>query len=466
MEGFELRVISTGISSLDNVILKGGIPKYSLNVIAGQPGGGKTIFASQILFANANLENKAIYFTTISEPPIKALRYLQQFTFFSRETFGSSIRIVELSKILHKDNSDWIIKFIMQKIEDFSATIVVIDSFKAISSLFSKPPLERKFIYDLASELILSQCTTFLVGEYSADEPTKEPVFAIADGIIVISTDVKGYIRRHYIEILKMRGMEYFAGKHRLEIESSGITVHPRLKPKPISIDDKFPCSLKRMSTGTQGLDKMTGGGIYEGSSTLIAGPSGVGKTILSLQFLNSGAKEGEKGLFISFEEAPYKLIRTAKSCGIDMERLIAEKKVFLLYYSPIELSIDTFHKELLSIIEKEKPERIVIDSLSDISITIADPTHLKNYLFSTITHFGRLGITCLFTSEVEKENSAITSSKLSVVIDNIILLDYKKEEDKIKKTISILKTRSLDHDKRICEYEITQQGVKIVDEE
>ncbi len=461
-----LKRISTGISSFDDIVLKGGVPKYSLNIITGQPGGGKTIFISQMLFANAGCENKAIYFSTISEPPIKALRYLKQFTFFKQEAFNSFIKIVELGRILHKDDPDWLIKFMMQKIEEFEANIVAIDSFKAISSLFSNPSYERKFIYDLASELVISQCTAFLVGEYSPNEITKEDVFAISDGIIVLSTDVKGYLRRHYIEILKMRGIEYFAGKHRLEIKESGIIVYPRLKSELILLNDIFPLSQKRLSIGTQGLDNMTKGGIYEGSSTLVSGPSGVGKTILSLYFLSCGTKEGKRGLFISFEEVPQKLIRIAKSSGIDLERLIAEKKIFLLYYSPIELSIDSFHKELLSIVEKEKPERIVIDSISDISISIADPTHLKNYLFSMITHFGRLGITCLFTSEIEKGDSAITTSRLSVVIDNIILLNYKEERNEMKKTIAVFKTRSLDHDKEIREYEIEDEGIKIFDEE
>ncbi|MEW6103055.1 MAG: ATPase domain-containing protein [bacterium] len=458
----DLKLIKTGIAGFDDVILKGGIPRYSLNLIAGQPGGGKTITSSQILFTNCNEDNKGILFSTVSEPPIKLLRYLQQFTFFESKKFNSSIKIVDMSKVLHKDDPDWIIKFIMQKIEEFEAGIVVIDSFKAISGLFSNPSYERRFIYDLSSELILSQCTSFFVGEYSPDEITKESVFAIADSIILISTDVKGYLRRHYIEVLKMRGVEYFAGKHRLTIDSSGITVYPRLKPEPVSISDIFPLSVNRISTGTQGLDKMTGGGVYEGSSSLIVGPSGVGKTILSLHFLNEGAKKGKKGLFISFEEVPQKLVRTAKSSGIDLEKLISEKKMSILYYSPIELSIDAFHKELLSLVEKEEPEIIVIDSISDISITIADPTHLKNYLFSMITHLGRQGITCLFTSEIEKEDSSITASRLSVVIDNIFILDYKKEEDKMKKTISVLKTRSLDHDKGIFEYEITDSGIKI----
>jgi len=460
MEAIKLKLIPTGIPSFDNGVLQGGIPKYSLNLIAGQPGGGKTIFVFQLLFANANPENKAIYFSAISEPAIKSLRYLQQFSFFNKETFSSSIKIVDLTRILHKDDSSWIIKFIMQKIEEFSAGIVVIDSFKAVSSLFSNPSEARRFVYDLSSELVLSQSTAFLVGEYSLDEIAKEPVFAISDSIILLSTDVKGYLRRHYIEVLKMRGEEYFAGKHRLAIEKEGVVVYPRLKPEPFSLKEVFPLSSKRISTGTKGLDKMTKGGVYEGSSTLVAGPSGSGKTILSLHFL----KEAKKGLFISFEEPPQKLIKTAGSVGINLEGLISENRISVLYYSPVELSIDSFHKELISIVDVEKPERIVIDSISDISITIADPTHLKNYLFSMITNFARKGITCLFTSEVEKEEPAITASRLSVVIDNIILLDYKKEENEMKKTITIFKTRSLDHDKRILEFKIGGSGIEVLD--
>lgn len=466
MNKVELKMIPTGLEELDSIILaRGGLPQYSLNIICGPPGSGKTIFCYQMLFANLSEHNKAICFTTLSEPPIKVLRYLQQFSFFDRVKYNQYIQLVDLSTILRescrKETGKIAIDFMTKEIEKHSASLVVIDSFKAISPLLGGSEMTRRFTYDLEAELTALQCTTFLIGEYTEEEIASDPQFAIADGIIVLSSDRKGYLRRSYLEILKMRGENYFAGRHRFLINSDGIIVYPRLKPKELLIPDKTE-EKRRLKTGIVGLDKMTAGGVYTGSTTIVAGPSGVGKTILSLQFLTEGVNNGQKGLFVSFEESPNKIFSLAKTCGIELDRLVKEKQLILYHCSPVELCVDTFHHQLISLIEKEKPERVIIDSIADISITIADPTNLKNYLLSMVSRFSELGVTSIFTTGITEDETIVTATRLSVVIDTIILLRYKEEQDKIKRFILVFKMRGSDHDKAIREFKITSKGIEI----
>jgi len=460
----DLKLMPTGLSTFDKIVLEGGLPHCSLNVICGPPGSGKTIFSYQTLMANVSRENKAICFTTISEPPIKVLRYLQQFDFFDADRFSEHIKLIDLGMIIRKasyaSRMEEVIGFIREEIEKQGTSLVVIDSFKAIASLIGGEDSMRKFTYDLGTELVAFQCISFLVGEYTKEEIISDSVFAIADGIILLSADRKGYLRRNYIEVLKMRGTGYFAGKHRFLIDSSGIAVYPRLKPKELPVPKKAE-KKKRIKTGIPGLDKMTAGGFYLGSTTLLAGVSGVGKTILSLQFLVEGAKIGSKGLFVSFEESPEKLFYLAATCGMGLDQLVAEKKVILYHISPVELSVDKFHYQLISLIEKERPERVVIDSIADISVTIADPTNLKNYLLSLVSRFSELGVTSILTSEM-REGFTVTSTRLSVVIDTIISLKYKKEGEKVNRVVSVVKMRGSDHDKGIKKFEVTSKGIVI----
>jgi len=463
-EKIDLKLLPTGLSEFDNTILEGGFPRYSLNTICGPPGSGKTIFTYQMLFANVSGKNKAVCFTTISEPPIKVLRYLQQLEFFDAEKFKNYIRLVDIGMMLRE--ASYVggmmeaIDFIDEQIKK-DASLVVIDSFKALSSLLDNPRAIRKFTYDLAAELTALSCTTFLVGEYAQEEIISDPVFAVADGIINFSADRKGYLRRSYLEVLKMRGAGYFAGKHRFGISSSGIVVYPRLKPKELPTPERAE-KRKRIKTGIPGLDQITDGGLYHGSTTLVSGPSGIGKTILSLQFLKEGAIDSQKGLFVSFEESPGQLFSLAATCGIELDRLVKEKKIILYHISPVELCVDSFHRQAIELIEKERPERVVVDSIADISITIADPTNLKNYLLSLVSKFYELGVTSVLTSESSEDGFPVTSTRLSVVIDTIILLRYKEEEERIKRNISVLKMRGSNHAKEIREFEITNKGMKI----
>lgn len=462
MKKARLPVIPTGLRGLDEVILGGGLPQYSLNIVCGPPGSGKTIFCYQILFSNTGEENKAVCFSTVSEPPIKTLRYLQQFTFFEPKRFKEYIRLKDLSMVLKNvqegRGTEEVISFIREEIEKEEASFVLIDSFKTISSIIGGQDAMRRLIYGLAAELSVLQCTAFLIGEYTENEALTDPVFNIADGIIVLSSDRKGYLRRNYIEILKMRGTDYFAGRHRFLIDSSGLNIYPRFMKT--TIPEEAP-QRKRLKTGIEGLDKMTNGGLYLGSATLVAGESGTGKTILSLNFLNEGAKSGQKGLLVSFEKSPSHLFSSAKSLGINLDRLVKEEKIILYHSSPVELSVDKFHYHLISLIKKHKIERVVIDSISDISITIADPVNLKNYLLSLITQLSELGVTLLLSSEMPEERFGI-ATQLPVVIDTIITLRYKEADDMVKRVISVLKMRGSNHDKRIREYEITRGGLVI----
>ncbi|MEW6102687.1 MAG: ATPase domain-containing protein [bacterium] len=454
--------IKTGIITLDEKILDGGIPIYSVNIISGCPGSGKTIFSQQILYNNACDKTKCIYFTTLSEPTAKVIRYQQAFDYFDEKKIQEGlITYVDIGSIIHKKGLSSGIETIINSIEKFNAKIIAIDSFKAISELAESPGSFRRFAYSLCVELIAWRCTSFLIGEYSKEALENDPMFAIADGIICFDSIVGARTTRRTISIIKMRGVGYFEGNHSLSISSSGISVFPRIKTPPTL---SFSLSEKRVSTGISGLDSLMEGGALIGSSTLIAGTSGTGKTTFSLNFLMEGIKQQETVLLVSFQEPPDQLKMIAKGFGFNLEKMIKEKKLFLLYASPVEIDLDEHGFLVKEEIEARGIKRVVIDSLRDIELSSLSSIHFRDHIYSLVNFFKSRGITSMLTYETIElfEKEKVSACGISFITDNLILLSYQKEGDIVKRMITLLKMRGSEHKKEIKEFEITKKGVMI----
>lgn len=301
--------IKTGIKNLDE-ILHGGIPLYSLNVISGSPGSGKTIFVQNIVFNNVKNGFKCLYLTTIAESQLKLVRHLQEFAFFSDDLIGESFIYEDLGLVIRKRGADQVLNCITEMIRKRRPSILVIDSFKAIRDMFNDEKGFKTFVFDLAASLSIWEVTVFLVGEYQEGETNTLSEFAIADGIFYLYGQEEKRFQKRYLRILKMRGTSFAQGEHLFEITPAGIEIYPRMKPDTETL--KYETTSERRSFGVKGLDEMLGGGLQEGTVTLISGGTGTGKTTFALKFLLEGAGKGEKGLYLSFEEPLEQLRRNA----------------------------------------------------------------------------------------------------------------------------------------------------------
>jgi circadian clock protein KaiC len=291
--------LPTGVPGLDTV-LGGGIPEFSFNLIAGSPGCGKTTLAHQIMFALASPERPAIYFTVLGEPPLKMLRYQQQFDYFNSALINRSIRFINLAEDTLAGDLDQVLQRIALAVEEQSPALVLIDSF--LSIVHKSKPGERQndiqlFVQQLAMRMTSWQATTFLIGEHDAVTDAN-PVFTLADGLIWLRQSVERNSMVRKIEIMKMRGQATLPGLHTFRISSAGVTVYapagetvtrPATPPKN-ALTPRAMLAVPR-------LDEMLGGGLPRGYSVLVAGPSGSGKSILASAFLAEGARAGETGV-------------------------------------------------------------------------------------------------------------------------------------------------------------------------
>lgn len=454
--------LRTGIENLDR-ILHGGIPLYSLNIVSGSPGSGKTILVQNIVFNNVKNGLRCLYMTTISESQLKLVRHLQEFRFFSDDFIGERFIYDDLGTFIREEGSARALEYIMEMVRKHRPNILVIDSFKAIRDMFNDEKAFKTFVFDLAASLSVWEVTVFLVGEYREEETNTLSEFATADGIFHLYGQEEKRFQKRYLRILKLRGTDFEQGEHLFEITSAGIVVYPRTKPEAerltyAALQDKKPFGIPE-------LDKMLDGGLRKGTVTLLSGGTGTGKTTFALKFLLEGAVSGERGLFISFEEPPNQLMHNASQLGWDLSRYVQEGTITLQFVSPIELDVDKHILALMETIEKSDIERLVLDSISSFESSVIDLQKYKDYLWALTQTLKAQGVTSIFTVLTEDLFSpvVVTKTQTSLLADNIIILRYVEKNSAIRKALSILKARGTCHSRDLREYEITPGGIEIL---
>jgi circadian clock protein KaiC len=462
-----IRSLPSGVPGLDEV-LGGGFPELSFNLIAGGPGCGKTTIGQQILFANATPERKGIFFSVIGEPPIKMLRYQQQFSFFDPRKVNESIRFVYLGEEALKGGVSSVLDRIVAEVDQASPALVVVDSFRAVvrQTLAAGAAGEldlQSAIQRLALHLTSCEATTFLLGEYQDDE-RDTTIFTVADGIVWLYQSVERNSVVRKVQVLKMRGQGQIPGLHTARITKDGLSVFPRLLKPEQRLERRPP--PKRVTTGVDGLDEMMGGGIPQGYSVLLAGPSGSGKTVLSNQFIVEGVRKGEPGIVAIFEKRPNDYLLTTPR-GPEFERMVADKKLEIIYLRPLDLSIDETLLSLREAVLRIGAKRAVIDSLSGLELALA-PTFREDFRESLYRMMGALtglGVTVLATVELEDSYTSLRFSPqgIAFLTDAIVMQRYVEIDAQLKRAMSVVKVRASAHSKELREYQINSEGVVIV---
>jgi circadian clock protein KaiC len=463
----KIRRLPTGIPGFDD-ILGGGLPEFSFNLIAGAPGAGKTTLAQQIMFALSGPDRPAVYFTVVGEPPLKMLRYQQQFKFFDMARVNESVRYVNLGQDIVNGSLEKVLARIVQEVETTSPKVVIVDSFRTVTQAAgrgSNSALDvQQFVQQLAVRLTGWEATTFLVGEYQPTEAEQNPVFTVADGLLWLeqSVDRNSMVRK--IQVMKMRGQAPIPGLHTFRITGDGVQVFPRVIVSPA---EKSTPSKKRqpsrLSVGIDQLDEMLGGGIPSGHSVLVAGPSGSGKSILATEFILEGARRDEPGIIAVFEKRPSQDPQTGPGGGA-FERMVSEGKVGLIHTRPLDLSIDETLHDLVTAIHTLKARRVVIDSLSGFELALA-PTFREDFresLYRMVAVLTGMGITLMLTAELEDsyEDLRFSPHGTAFLTDTIIMQRYLELEGRLQRIMAVVKVRGSDHSKDIRTFDITAKGI------
>jgi circadian clock protein KaiC len=322
----------------------------------------------------------------------------------------------------------------------------------------------QSFVQRLALHLTTWQATTFLVGEYMVEEMRDNPVFTVADGLLWLSqsTERNSVVRK--LQVIKLRGQASLPGLHTFRITDNGLQVFPRT----FSFYSKKArdYSTMRLSTGVSGMDEMMGGGIPEGDSVIVAGPSGSGKSVLASQFITEGLRRGQPGVIAVFEERPEEYIARSEQLGMNLQKDLDDATLKVIYLRPLDLSVDETLREILDTISAIGAKRLVIDSMNGFEMALA-PAFREDFRESLYRMVGALtgiGVTIMTTVEVITSFTDLefTPHGISFLTDDIVLLRYVEIESQLRKIATIVKMRGASHSKDIREYDITSTGMVV----
>lgn len=471
---------ATGVANLD-LVLGGGLPRGALVIVLGPPGSGKTTLANQMAFAAAARGRRALVLTALSEATSKLLEHLRGFRFFDPELVGDAIQFLSLEYFLAQGLDATSAALIdTAKIE--RADYVVLDGFRGVPGVDLHPQRARQFLYDVGTALSLRGTTTIITSEANPRDPAFYPEVTTADMIVGLYFTLEDVRHLRGLEAVKIRGGEPLPGLHSLSLTADGITVYPRLEARIVSSEaarrpqqgqQESLGALPRATFGLPELDALLAGGLIRHTSTLLTGSLGTGKTLLALHFALSGVQAGEPVVFLGFRETEAQLQYRAESVGLG-ERwrtaLAPEGGLTLLRFDPVEVDPDRVADQLLHTLDANRAQRLVVDSLAELEAAIREQgtgKRLRNYLAALLVALRTRGVTLLAIKETREAlatDVGFTADALSVLAENVLLLQQIPEVTRLRRVLAVVKTRFSAHNTGLREFAITaDQGVQVL---
>ena len=455
---------TTGVTGLD-LLLNGGLLPGAVVILAGAPGTGKTILAQQACFANGTAEHKSVYYTTVSEPHTKLVRYLEQFSFFDPEALGARVEHIHLGDFLRparQDGLEPLVSEIVRKTLDEEPAIVVVDSAKMLRDFAGERDL-RGALYDLIGRISQTGTVLLLVGEYTPEELLSGIEFSLADGIIQLEYESREPIDRRWLRITKMRGGNHRSGRHTFRIGTDGIVVFPRIETLIPHVVAAVP---EQIPTGIPGLDELMNGGPMQGDATLVTGPPGVGKTIFGLRWLTEGMERGKHCLYVTFQDTADQLVGVAGSFGWDFVSAGAAEKLSISYVPMGDLDLDALATAVRSELGTHPASRIVIDSLAELAFAAREGERFPAYMRSLVGLVRAAGSSLLITSETGAHGfSGNALDGLVFLFDNVIDLQYIEEGSHLGRALYVAKMRRSKHKTALHTVTITDSGLVVGNE-
>ena len=457
----KIRRIETGVRNLD-AIFHGGLPRGSVTVVSGPPGTGKSTLCQQICFHNATQANRAIYFGTLSEPTAKTLRYLAQFSFFDQHKVDTAIEFVDLGVILRTRGLIEAAALITEHLKRVKPALVVIDSFKVFNDLATSAEDLRKFDYEIAVKLMAWETTAFLIGEYAPDDYQTNPLFSIVDGMLLCAHREESGEQQRFIQLRKMRGTNHSVDEYPFLINDNGVEIYaPRVTLQRTAQPEER--EAHRLHVGITKLDVLLGPGIPVGSSLLVAGVAGTGKTLLLLEFIYRGALAGEKGVMFSFEETTDRLLATAIGMGWDLKRQIDRGLIEIHFIPQPDVIVEMHLLMMQERVETLKARRVAIDSVSVFLHRIKDPQVAREKMFQLATIIQNAEAVGFFATDIPYGTTQISRFGVEeTVVDGVILLSAMQEGSERRRYVEIYKLRNTHHLLGRHHFAIARDGIQV----
>lgn len=456
--------LSTGVSGLD-VVLHGGLFQGASCLIIGEPGTGKTTLGSQMAYRHARSGGTAIFLTVVAEAHDRMVGHLAAFDFFDAAIVGSGVFYYSLIETMAENGLRGALETIRRSVREHGARVVVIDGAARFQDFATSRVEYRHFVADLISQLALLGCTTLLLAQPDAEKETLYEIGTLVDGLIILEDRDVGVRSVRSLQVPKLRGSPTVRGHHEFAITDAGVEVHPRLEALPPPDQPDRRMRQRRHPFGIDGLDTMLRGGPLTGSTTLVAGPPGIGKTTLGLHFIAEGAYREEPGLFASFSEDPGRLVDKADMLGFELGGHVESGRVHFHWQQAPAKPLDAWANELLREITRVNAQRVVIDGLTDLEQMASHKDRLVPFLTALCHRLRAQGVATLFSAEmptVEDIGLAVPLADAAAALDNVVLLRYVEPRSRLHRLISILRVRESGFDPTVREFSISDRGIEV----
>ena len=443
-------------------ILDGGLIPKKAYLIQGGPGAGKSTLGVHFL-SQGGSDNETTLYITLGESRESILENASRIGIDL-----SSVEILDLSpkEDLYKNSQPYsvftsseveqgpIMKAIIEAVEEHKPSRVFLDSITMLRFLNQEPFQMRKMALSFINFITARGATLLMTSESSENASEKDATFWV-DGIIRLENSSEW----RKMTVTKFRGSDYMSGKHAFKITDGGINVFPQLRAGDYS--RKF--KLETLSSGIPELDKLLHGGIERGTTSLLVGATGVGKTNLGLQFLKEAASRDQRSVLYSFEESRELILERSRMVNMPINEMMESGKLKVIPVEPLSYSPDEFLKMVRTDVEENDTRFVMIDSIGGYSLAVREENTLER-LHSLSVYLQNMGVTTLLTNESQNVTGDFTTTNMnaSYLADNIIFLRYMELDGCLNKSIGVLKKRLSGFENTIRGFEITSDGIKV----
>ncbi|OBX20816.1 circadian clock protein KaiC [Erythrobacter sp. QSSC1-22B] len=456
---------ATGITGLD-YILRGGFPADRLYLVEGTPGTGKTTLALSFLLEGRKQGETGLYIT-LSETgdELQAVAHshgwsldgIELFELVAENEFSSENE----QSLLHPSEVELgeTVAGIIEQVEKADPARVVLDSLSELRLLAQSPLRYRRQILALKHFFAKRDCTVLMLDDRTS-EPGDLQLHSIAHGVISLEQSASEFgSERRRLRAIKMRGLKYRGGYHDFSIEKGGLQVYPRL----VASEHHKEFDSTPVSTGLTGLDALLGGGLVPGTNTLLAGPAGVGKTTTAVKCLVSALERGQRVAYFLFDERLATLLQRSTALGMDLRPYIESGQLRLRQIDPAELSPGEFACAVQSAVEADGVKMIVIDSLNAYMHAMPSDNFLVLQMHELLSFLSQQGIISLMIlSQHGLMGDLRSDMDLSYLADTVMLMRYFEVQGMVRKSVSVIKTRTSVHEGTIREFDIDHTGIRI----
>ncbi|ACA19498.1 Non-specific serine/threonine protein kinase [Methylobacterium sp. 4-46] len=463
-----LERVPTGIAGLDE-ILGGGLFEGGVYIVQGTPGSGKTILANQVCFTHAAAGGRrALYVTLLAESHARMLGHIAPLGFFDSGAIPDRLTYLSAFRTLQDEGLSGLLTLLRREAAGREASLIVLDGVMAAEETADSAIEFKKFIHELQTQAAATGATILLLTSAATGAEMVAAEHTMVDGLIELSSRPYGRRSERDLEVRKFRGSGFLRGRHVFRITDAGVAVYPRTEARLREPSRRDHLRGPKVPLGVPALDGMLDGGLPLHSTTLLAGPSGIGKTTLGLQFLGSGA---EPGLLVGFHESAESLKAKAEALGLAAAAAIAAGEVGLMWQPATEGLIDEVCDQLLATVRNRGVRRVFLDGLDAMSRLAEDGDRIIRIVAALTAELRALNVTSIVTMETDLTGlaagfplSGVSLRGASAITENILLMRFVEQRSALHRMVSVIKARDSAIDQRLRCFAIRAGGLVVED--